>query len=342
VSRSPLIELPAALRLGPRTHERRQPRLLLGVDGGATKTLAAVLDVRAGQLYVGKAGASNPDVLGVPKAIAALVQASEEAMTRAGVRADELDAAVLTVAGTDLGPLAARLGNHRPNWIVVNDVVGAWAAATGAQPGVGVIAGTGSNVLGIGAENRAWRAGGWGHVLGDEGSGYWLAVQALKAVLWDRDGSGPATALGEAALAFFNARAVEEIPVKIFADRIGKDEIAAFAPAVARAAARGDAIACELYEDGARLLGRQVSAVIRQTNLHGAFPVGLVGGVFKTAEHYLASLAREICVDAPQARVAVVEMAPVGGSLLLADRAAGGDATLDGLTLEPLVEEAVT
>ena len=180
MNRSPLIELPAALLLGARPRDR-QPHLLLGVDGGATKTQAAVLDLRDGQLRVGRAGPSNPDAVGVPAAIAALVQASEEAMSAAGVEADELDAAVLTVAGTDLGPLAARLGNQRPNWIVVNDVVGAWAAATRAQPGIGVIAGTGSNVLGIGADNRAWRAGGWGHVLGDEGSGYWLAVQRAES-----------------------------------------------------------------------------------------------------------------------------------------------------------------
>jgi N-acetylglucosamine kinase-like BadF-type ATPase len=341
VNRSPLIELPAALRLGTSTDERREPRLLLGVDGGATKTLAAVLDLRDGQLRVGRAGPSNPDAIGVPAAIAALGQASEEALARAGVGADRLDGAVLTVAGTDLGPLTERLCDDRPGWIVVNDVVGAWAVATGAQPGIGVIAGTGSNVLGIGADNRAWRAGGWGHVLGDEGSGYWLAVQALKAVLSDRDGSGPATALGEPALAFFGVRAAEEIPVKIFSEHIGKDEIAAFAPDVAHVAATGDAVARALYEDGARLLGRQISAVISHANLHGAFPVGLVGGVFKTAQHYLASLTREIHVVAPQARVAVVDMAPVGGSLLLACRAAGGGATLDRLTLEPLVEEAV-
>lgn len=336
----PLIELPAALQLATSTHDR-EPRVLLGVDGGATKTQAAVLDLRDGQLCVGWAGPSNPDAVGVPAAIAALLQASEEAMARTGAGADELDGAVLTVAGTDLGPLAARLKKHRPKWIVVNDVVGAWAAATGVQPGIGVIAGTGSNVLGISADNRAWRAGGWGHVLGDEGSGYWLAVQALKAVLRDRDGSGPPTALGQSALTFFEVQAVEEIPVKLFAEDMAKDHIAAFAPVIARVAARGDAVARALYEDGARLLGRQIGAVIKHVDLQGDFPVGLVGGVFKTAQHYLASLRSEIHLYAPQARVAVVEMAPVGGSLLLAVRAAGGGPTLDRFALEPLVEQAV-
>ena len=68
-------------------------------------------------------------------------------------------------------------GRERPStWIVVNDVVAAWAAATGAGPGVAAISGTGSNVFGVGPDSRTWRAGGWGHLLGDEGSGYWLGV----------------------------------------------------------------------------------------------------------------------------------------------------------------------
>ena len=89
------------------------------------------------------------------------------------------------------------------------------------------------------------------------------------------------------------------------------------------------------------MLGPQIRAVIKHTGLQGHFPVGLVGGVFRTAQHYFASLTREIHVDAPHARVAVIEMAPVGGSLLLAVRAAGGGSALDGLALGPLVEQAV-
>ena len=65
---------------------------------------------------------------------------------------------------------------------------------------MGAISGTGSNVFGVGPARRAWRAGGWGHLLGDEGRGYWLGVQSISAALRDRDASGPQTALGDAAL----------------------------------------------------------------------------------------------------------------------------------------------
>ena len=59
------------------------------------------------------------------------------------------------------------------------------------RPGVGAISGTGSNVFGVGADGRAWRAGGWGHLLGDEGSGYWLGIESIRAALRDREAPGP-------------------------------------------------------------------------------------------------------------------------------------------------------
>jgi len=74
---------------------------------------------------------------------------------------------VIALAGTDTDAVARHVRAARSeDWLVVNDVVAAWATATDAQPGIGVISGTGSNVLGVGADGRAWRAGGWGHMLG--------------------------------------------------------------------------------------------------------------------------------------------------------------------------------
>src|SRR6202167_1231431 len=149
--RDSLVQLPAVLStVQPRT----DAHFVMGVDGGATKTLAAVLDLRT---------------------------------------------AVLAIAGTDTEDVAQHVRSARTDaWLVVNDVVAAWATATGGGPGVAAIAGTGSHVFGVhldGGETRAWRAGGWGHALGDEGSGYWLGVQSIKAALRDREASGPATAI---------------------------------------------------------------------------------------------------------------------------------------------------
>ena len=208
-------------------------------------------------------------------------------------------------------------------------------------PGSAAISGTGSNVFGIGPEGRPWRAGGWGHLLGDEGSGYWLGVQSIKAALRDREASGPATALGRAAIEFFAAPSVEALAANVYAKPLTKSEIAAFATETAKVAARGDAVARELYERGACELGEQVAAVIRQTGLRGDFPVGLIGSAFKAGAVFVEPLTRAVHEHAPEARVAVVEMAPVGGSLLLAARACDRGDALDPAELSRLIDDAL-
>lgn len=320
---------------GPVTH-------LLGVDGGATKTLAAVLDVERGELHLGRGGPSNQDAVGVEAAGRAMFGAADQALIAAGISDAQLDAAVLAVAGTDTGAVVEHVRRARSDeWIVVGDVVGAWATATGAHPGVGAIAGTGSNVFGVGRDGRSWRAGGWGHQLGDEGSGYWLGLQSIKAALRDRERSGPETALSEAAIAHFGVDSVEALAALVYAKPLTKGEIAAFAIETARLADAGDAVARGLYGEGARLLSEQILAVIDQTGLQGEFPVGLIGSAYRAGPVFVAPLAEAVHARAPEARVAVVDLPPVAGSLLLAARACGAEAAVEGLALAALIEAAL-
>lgn len=332
----PLVTLPAALAAAK---AGSSARFVMGVDGGATKTLAAVLDLHERTLHLGHGSSSNPDAVGPAAATAALLKATDEAIARAGIAVEQLQGSVLAVAGTDTEAVAAHVRASRPSeWLVVNDVVGAWATATGAQPGVGAISGTGSNVFGVGPDGRAWRAGGWGHVLGDEGSGYWLAVQSLKAAIADRERSGPSTALSESATAFFGVESIEALVSLVYSKPLSKGEIAAFAVETARVAHTGDPVARGLYERGAQELAKQVTAVIKQAGLEGEFPVGLIGSAFKAGPLFVEPLSEAIGRIAPQARVAVVEMAPVGGCLLLATRLAGGEQSIDPMSLKSLLD----
>ncbi|HTA97690.1 MAG TPA: BadF/BadG/BcrA/BcrD ATPase family protein [Solirubrobacteraceae bacterium] len=317
-------------------------RFVMGVDGGATKTLAAVLDLRKQTLHLGHGGSSNQDAVGAHAATDSLVKATDEAIGRAGIEREQLDAAVLAIAGTDTDAVATHVRERCPAaWLVVNDVVGAWAAATDARPGVGVISGTGSNVFGIGSDGRAWRAGGWGHVLGDEGSGYWLAVQSIKAVLADREASGPQTALSAAAIEFFDVQSVEALATLVYAKPLSKGEIAAFAIETARVAYAGDEVARSLYMRAAEELARQIAAVVEQTALRDEFPIGLIGSAFKAGELFVAPLAAAIHEFAPQAQVAVVETSPVGGCVLLAALGAGRRESVDAAELKQLLDAAL-
>jgi glucosamine kinase len=341
MQRDPLVELPPALA-HPGT--RASGRYLLGIDGGATKTLAAVLDLEQRVVHLAHGGPSNEDAIGSRAAVAALMGVAEQALARAGIRPDDLAAAVLAVAGTDTDAIVRQVhAAQGEDWIVVNDVVGAWAAATGATPGIGAIAGTGSNVFGVGPDGRAWRVGGWGHLLGDEGGGYWLGIESIRAAVHDRDGSGPATALSDAAAEFFGAPSVEALAAHVYAKPLTKGEIAAFAVEACKLAEAGDAVARGLYRRGAELLGGQIAEVAARAGLaaEDAFPLGLIGSVFKAGRLFVDPLAAVVHDAAPGAQLCVVEMAPVGGSLQLGLRACGCADALTAQQLCRLLDDAL-
>jgi glucosamine kinase len=337
--RTPLVQLQEALT---RPEPAADARYVLGVDGGATKTLAGVLDLDTRELHLGHGGPSNQDAVGADAAVRGLLEAADAAIGRAGISAERLAGAVLAIAGTDTEAIARNVRAARTeDWLVVNDVVAAWASATGTGPGVAVIAGTGSNVFGVGPDDRPWRAGGWGHLLGDEGSGYWLGIQSIKAALSDREASGPQTALTDRVPAFFGLQTVEQVVHLVYSKPLTKGEIAALASETARLANAGDPVACDLYARGARELGRQIRAVLEQTGLEGGFPVGLIGGAWAAGSVYIDPLAAEIHERAPEARVERVELAPVGGSLLLAARACGCAGRVEPTELRRLIDEAL-
>ena len=163
---------------------------------------------------------------------------------------------------------------------VINDVVAAWAVGTLCEPGIAVISGTGSHVFGVNAAGASWRTGGWGHVLGDEGSGYWLGLHGLKAALAYRDASGPETVLLEEALVEYSLDAIEDLPTPFYGKPLTKDEVARFAIRVERAADGGDEVAAGLFEQAGRDLAVQIRAVVDSLELGSEpFVIAEVGSV---------------------------------------------------------------
>ena len=134
MNRSPLVTLPA--ELGPQA-QAREGRYVMGIDGGATKTLAAVLDLERLEVHIAHGGPSNEDAVGARAAVGALLSVADAAAQRAGVAPAQIARSVLAVAGTDTDSIQRHVHDVREGWIVVNDVVAAWAAATDARPGIG-------------------------------------------------------------------------------------------------------------------------------------------------------------------------------------------------------------
>lgn len=301
-----------------------EARYLLGVDGGGTKTLVALLDRERDAVHLGHGGPSNADTIGARAASEEIAAATTRALSSAGIDASASTACVAAIAGLNTGEIGRALREVMvTRWIVVNDVVAAWGAATGTRPGVAVISGTGSNVFGVGPQGQAWRAGGWGHVLGDEGSGYWIGREAIGAALAARDGSGPQTALEDAACRFFAASTVEQVAIDVYARPIALTQIAGFTTEVESVALGGDEVARALFDRAADELSRRIAAVVDRTALAGHFTIGLLGGTFGAGELLIDPLERRIAAYAAEAEVVHVELQPVGGSLVLAARSCG-------------------
>ncbi|HEX8473410.1 MAG TPA: BadF/BadG/BcrA/BcrD ATPase family protein [Pyrinomonadaceae bacterium] len=321
-SKSP--KLVAAAHAAP----ARAAELVIGVDGGGTKTRAIVVDEHEGVLGEGRAGPSNPLRVGVVAAATAIRQAVDRACVAAGVRRGEIVAAEIGLAGVKRLDLRERmtealkeLGIGRLE--VVSDADIALFGATDGKPGLVIIAGTGSVCCGTNARGKHACAGGWGPIVGDEGSGSWIARRGLQAVAKATDGRAPKTPLVEAARKYFNVAIPEDLATAIYTPSMTNDRIAGFARYVIDAARARDAVAREIVSDAGRELGAAAVAIIDKLHMgRESFQVGYVGGVFAAGDLVLLPLRQEIQRAAPKARLAPPLFAPAEAAARMAQAAA--------------------
>jgi N-acetylglucosamine kinase-like BadF-type ATPase len=301
--------------LNPRRPSSR--RAVVGVDGGGTKTQAVVLDADFSILGEGLAGPSNPLRVGIASAAAAIRQAIDRACEAAKLRRTDLIAAEIGLAGARREELNARMREALLNLgigeiIVVGDADIALYGATEGEPGLIVIAGTGSICCGINARGKTLCAGGWGPIAGDEGAGAWIARRALRAIAHAADGRGPTTSLTNAACTYFHVSDANDLSTAIYAPTITNESLASFGKHVIEAAKAKDRVAREILCEGGQELGRAAAAVIRNLKLEReSFQVAYVGGVFDAAgELVLSSMREEVERVAPKAYLAPPRFSP--------------------------------
>ena len=192
-----------------------------------------------------------------------------------------------------------------------------------------IIAGTGSIVYGRNARGEAARAGGWGYVLGDEGSGYWMGRLALRAVVREADRRGRATSLTPRVLAHFEVTRPQELVHQIYGKGLRPTVIGALAAVVQAASAEGDAVARGIIEAGALALASAAESVAARLDLADQpFPVVLSGGIFRGVPAMAAEVATRVTATLPRARVARLEIEPAAGAVRLALAEAAGGARL--------------
>jgi N-acetylglucosamine kinase-like BadF-type ATPase len=278
----------------------RAHHAVVGVDGGGTKTHAVIMDANQQILGEGIAGPSNPLRVGISNAAAAVREAIDKACTAAKVRRSDIVAARVGLAGARREELRARM-REALNGIGVGEVeVGGDAeialyGATDGEPGLVVIAGTGSICCGINSRGKRVYAGGWGPVAGDEGSGAWMARCALRAIAKAVDGRGPRTSLTDAAAAYFHVTAPEDLSTAIYAPTITNERLAGFGKDVIQAAKAKDSVAREIVAQAGSELGQAAAAVIRGLKMEREqFQVAYVGGVFAAAGQLVLGPMREV------------------------------------------------
>src|SRR5882672_3581108 len=224
---------------------------VLGIDAGGTKTVCLLADERGKILAEGRGPGANLHSAGELEVEKVLHEVMEDAI---GDRDITPAAICLGIAGVDrddeartVRAIMRRIG-HKSRVLVVNDALIALVAGAKDAPGIVIIAGTGSIVYGRNAGGQAARAGGWGHMIGDEGSGYWIGREAVAAVMRAADGRGPATRLSDDILAHFSVNDVSRLPRIVYDREIPRMRVAALGPIVEGAASEGDAVAMRILE----------------------------------------------------------------------------------------------
>jgi len=300
----------------------------LGVDGGASKTAALVTDDTGKSLGDGVAGPSNHLRVGIETAARNIERAVNKALVTADVASREIVWAYCGIAGADHPAHRQEIVDSlniffpRGNFTVDNDARIALTGAIGFGAGVVVIAGTGSVAFGRNEAGEEARAGGWGPILGDEGSAYGIARAGLAAVLRAHDGRGPSTKMLEI-FSRDHQLAASEIPRFVYATTTHADDIARYSKLVIEAAEMGDQVAGSILHDAGRELGACVVAVAQRLKLADReFPVAYVGGAFNAGEPLLAPMQQVVGEKAPRAKIGPPLRTPVEGAALMAIRAA--------------------
>ena len=293
----------------------------LGIEGGGTRTRAAVSGPEGRILGRAEAGPSNPFKVGLDGAKRAIQGASRDALRRARIRKGALDTVCLGLSGIDRPAIRNPLGQ----WIrralparrhlLETDAAISLYAAVGENPGVLVVAGTGSIAYGRDTRGRRGRAGGWGSAYDDAGSGFDVGRKAILAALHAFDDRGPKTTLGSRLCRRLRLRDISHIVNR----PLSATEIASLFPLVTAAARQGDRVAQRLLQEAGVELAELGLAVVRQLGWSQGDPTVVAsGGVLRESAIVYRRFRREIRKQLANARVMRLGRSGVEGALRMA------------------------
>ena len=293
----------------------------IGLDGGGTNSFAVGVDSTGRSLARAEAGSLNFFGAGLPTARRSLKKLSD-ALERQLPPKTQIDRIVVGCAALFSDATKAEkeklcrgiLPLERTR--VVSDCQTACFGATLGRPGVVIIAGTGSIVVAQNEDGQRQRVGGWGHILGDAGSAYWMAVEAVKAAIAAEEGTK--TCLGRFVCQWFKVKKLAEIVPIIHGSDFTKERFAMLASHLARKVGGRDTAFRDICQRGAKELASQALAAVKSARVKTRpLPVYLVGGVLANNELVRAGLVTAL-KNSCAVRIAKPRLSPLLGAAALA------------------------
>lgn len=294
----------------------------VGIDGGGTKSRLMAVDdagVWYGPYVGGSTNINSNSTETVRSNIQDLVQ---EFLHKEGKAMDDMAGICIGSAGVDLPQnvhtlerIVVAAGIHCPIK-VVNDVELVLESETQGDPGMIVVAGTGSIVYGKGVDQQVIRVGGWGHLVGDEGSGYWIGKEAVCRCLQSADGRRERTILTEMLMQVCQLTSIEEILDVVYDPMGDKTRIADLSKLVDQASQMEDPVANGIIDEAVQLLYDMVEAGRKRLDLPEEFLIVLSGGTVlgsKKLQHGLTNKLKNI-----SSQVRTVSQEPCMGAVYLA------------------------
>lgn len=326
--------------------------VFVGIDGGATYSFGVVVDATGGALAAAKAGSLNffgTSVQEARRSLTQVVRALELALplgTR--IRQAVIGSAALFAEGTPRDKdLLCRGVLPTEQVRLVSDVMTAYHGAGLGRAGVLITGGTGSSFLAKNEQDEFAQVGAWGHLLGDEGSAYWIARECVRAAIGAAESTGPATTLLSVVLRWFDVKELTEIVPLIYSPKYSKDKFAALAGYASREADPADPVWQDICDRAGRELARQALAAIRLVGLRQRpVPVWLNGSVVKHNGRVRDSLFTALNEAVPVV-LETPRLAPLLGAAALALNAGGIFVTPDmvdrmAATYEALLAKAAS
>jgi N-acetylglucosamine kinase-like BadF-type ATPase len=297
----------------------------VGVDGGGTKTIGEIADLNGASIATHTVGPTNPNIVGTEESARTLCTLVHQLCSHASCQPGDLLGITFGLAGGGAEKVQLEIQEKVTEGLhidgmpdlpiqVVTDIRIALEGAFGGGAGITVVAGTGSSIMFKTDQGNVGLVGGWGRVLGDEGSGYFIGIEALRAVTRDLDGISGAGSLRDAIASRFGLDSRYRIIEAVYRQQF---PVPSIAPLVFELAAQSDNVSRDILRRAAALLVDQAGSAISSMP-DGPVHVVLSGGLLEHETVFKEQFIQEITLRCPRVHIQPPLFSPVQGAIMMA------------------------